>query len=150
MRLIARDLSTPTTGQRHKATKFNVYEGFGSPEGVQTGNMGDLFVNRNGGSSTTLYVKETGFATNTGWSAAGSGGASGWIDEEIFTSTEGQTEFTITQFTLTADMLIEVLINGVDQDEGGGFDWVRNVAMNKIVINTALGSNARVKVKQWS
>lgn len=41
--------------------------GTGSPEGVVTGNVGDVFHRTDGGSGTTLYVKESGTGTNTGW-----------------------------------------------------------------------------------
>lgn len=41
----------------------------GDPEGNVTGNVGDLCINTNGGAGTTLYVKETGNNTNTGWVA---------------------------------------------------------------------------------
>jgi len=43
--------------------------GSGSPEGVVTANPGSLFLNLAGGVNTTLYVKESGTATNTGWVA---------------------------------------------------------------------------------
>lgn len=45
------------------------YSGEGSPEGAQIGNPGDLYSNRLGGSNTSLYVKESGSGTNTGWTA---------------------------------------------------------------------------------
>ncbi len=41
--------------------------GTGSPNGAVVGSPGDLYTNISGGSSTTLYVKESGAATNTGW-----------------------------------------------------------------------------------
>lgn len=41
--------------------------GAGNPNGVITGNPGDLYLNTAGGASTTLYVKESGTGTNTGW-----------------------------------------------------------------------------------
>lgn len=47
---------------------FRISAGTGSPEGVVTGSPGDLYVNVSGGAGTTLYVKESGAATNTGWS----------------------------------------------------------------------------------
>lgn len=43
--------------------------GTGSPEGAVTGSPGDLFLRIDGGAGTTMYVKETGSATNTGWVA---------------------------------------------------------------------------------
>lgn len=43
--------------------------GNGTPEGAVVGSVGDLFSRKDGGASTTLYVKESGSATNTGWIA---------------------------------------------------------------------------------
>lgn len=43
--------------------------GSGSPESNVTGNVGDLYTRTDGGASTTLYVKESGAGTDTGWSA---------------------------------------------------------------------------------
>ncbi len=42
--------------------------GTGTPEGVITGVIGDLFLRTDGGASTTLYVKTSGTG-NTGWTA---------------------------------------------------------------------------------
>jgi hypothetical protein len=39
----------------------------GSPNGAVTGSPGDMYLNKNGGAGTTLYIKESGVATNTGW-----------------------------------------------------------------------------------
>lgn len=41
--------------------------GVGSPNSVVTGSPPDIYLNVNGGAATTLYVKESGSATNTGW-----------------------------------------------------------------------------------
>ena len=47
-----------------------------NPNGSIVGSPGDLFSDTAGGAGATLWVKETGVATNTGWVAAsGSGGA---------------------------------------------------------------------------
>lgn len=43
--------------------------GKGDPEGVIAAQVGTLYIDRDGGTSTVLYVKETGGATNTGWRA---------------------------------------------------------------------------------
>jgi hypothetical protein len=43
--------------------------GTGSPETVVFGNIGDLYSNMSGGAGVTLYVKESGTNTNTGWKA---------------------------------------------------------------------------------
>lgn len=45
-----------------------IRSGTGSPEAAVTGNPGDLYLNKSGGASTTLYVKESGTG-NTGWIA---------------------------------------------------------------------------------
>lgn len=39
----------------------------GDPNGNVAGNIGDLCINPGGGASTTLWVKESGNGTNTGW-----------------------------------------------------------------------------------
>ncbi len=46
-----------------------VLAGTGSPESAVVGSVGDLYVRRDGGAGTTLYVKESGNNTNTGWVA---------------------------------------------------------------------------------
>ena len=45
-----------------------VIKGSGSPEGVVTANIGALYSRTDGGSGTTLYVKESGTG-DTGWVA---------------------------------------------------------------------------------
>lgn len=46
---------------------INISAGTGSPNGVVTGNPGDLYLNLSGGASQTLWVKESGSATTAGW-----------------------------------------------------------------------------------
>jgi hypothetical protein len=41
--------------------------GVGDPNGVVVGSPGDMYLNQAGGANTTLYVKESGSGTNTGW-----------------------------------------------------------------------------------
>lgn len=43
--------------------------GAGSPNGVVTASPPALYLNRSGGPGLTLYVKESGVNTNTGWVA---------------------------------------------------------------------------------
>jgi len=45
-----------------------IYTGTGSPNGVVTASVGSLFLRKDGGAGTTLYVKESGTG-NTGWVA---------------------------------------------------------------------------------
>lgn len=44
-----------------------IYFNAGAPNGVVTANPGAICLNTSGGANTTLYVKESGTATNTGW-----------------------------------------------------------------------------------
>lgn len=51
------------------APSNGIYSGTGSPNGVVTASPGSMYLNRSGGANTTLYIKESGSATNTGWVA---------------------------------------------------------------------------------
>src|SRR5258708_5701143 len=44
-----------------------ISSGAGAPNGVVAGSPGDMYLNRSGGAGTTLWVKESGAGTNTGW-----------------------------------------------------------------------------------
>lgn len=46
-----------------------VLRGSGSPEGAVVAKVGRLYVRTDGGANTTLYVKESGDNTATGWIA---------------------------------------------------------------------------------
>lgn len=48
---------------------IEVRAGAGSPEGSVAAPVGSLYMNRSGGASTTLYVKESGAGSSTGWVA---------------------------------------------------------------------------------
>lgn len=43
--------------------------GTGSPAGACAAAQGSIFIRTDGGAGATLYVKETGGATNAGWTA---------------------------------------------------------------------------------
>jgi hypothetical protein len=62
---VAPGVSQVTIGQG--TLKINA--GSGVPNGVLVGSPGDLYVNQAGGAGQTLWVKESGAATNTGWTA---------------------------------------------------------------------------------
>lgn len=51
------------------ATRILAKHGSGSPNGAVTGSVGDLYTRSDGGAGSTLYVKESGAGTNTGWVA---------------------------------------------------------------------------------
>lgn len=44
-----------------------ILKGTGTPEGNDAGNVGDIFIRTDGASGTTMYWKETGAGTLTGW-----------------------------------------------------------------------------------
>jgi hypothetical protein len=52
-----------------KIGNATIRSGTGIPEGAVTGKVGDLFLRTDGGSGSTMYVKESGNGTNTGWAA---------------------------------------------------------------------------------
>lgn len=52
-----------------KVGNATIRSGTGTPEGVVTGNVADIFLRTDGGTGSTLYVKESGNGTNTGWMA---------------------------------------------------------------------------------
>jgi len=45
----------------------HITQGNGTPNGAVYGSVGALFLRLDGGAATTLYVKESGTNTNTGW-----------------------------------------------------------------------------------
>lgn len=54
---------------RLRALQELTLNGSGDPEGAVAAPVGTLFLRSDGGAVTTLYVKETGGAGNTGWAA---------------------------------------------------------------------------------
>lgn len=47
--------------------------GNGTPEGSVTGSVGDFYTDRGGAAGSTMYIKQSGNATNTGWFAVDPG-----------------------------------------------------------------------------
>ena len=58
---------TPPAGIVYLANGARVLDGYGAPTGAVDGNVGDLYLRLDGSTGTTLYVKESGHATDTGW-----------------------------------------------------------------------------------
>lgn len=50
-------------------TTTQIKSGVGTPEGSVVGVVGNLYLRSDGGANTTLYVKESGNVTDTGWAA---------------------------------------------------------------------------------
>ena len=61
------------TAQADRVSGKNIggrmFRGTGDPNSVIFGTVGDLYTRTDGGANTTLYVKESGANTNTGWAA---------------------------------------------------------------------------------
>ena len=61
------ELGSSTVTRVQIGAKASIYTGAGTPNGSQVGSPGDIYLNTSGGAATTLYVKESGANTNTGW-----------------------------------------------------------------------------------
>ena len=61
-------LSVDSTGIKLSAGAL-ILSGVGSPEGVVAAPLGSMYLNSSGGVGATLWVKESGLSTNTGWAA---------------------------------------------------------------------------------
>jgi hypothetical protein len=61
--------STPATSIFGLRTFLGIFAGSGSPQGVVAAPVGSLYTRTDGGASTTLYVKESGGSSDTGWVA---------------------------------------------------------------------------------
>ncbi len=51
-----------------QGTNAHIYSGFATPEAAVTAEVGSIYLRTDGGSATSLYVKESG-SGNTGWVA---------------------------------------------------------------------------------
>lgn len=116
-------------------TADNVKRGAGSPEGAVTGSVGDAYERTDGGSGTSLYVKESGTATNTGWVAHGRGSHSKY--DEVHATT--QVVNTVTQTDLYSKS-----IAGGDMPAGALF---RLVAWGDQLNNSGAGQTYTYRVK---
>ena len=59
----------PAVQRNFDALAAAILTGRGDPTGVVPARVGTLYVDLDGGAATTLYVKETGDITSTGWAA---------------------------------------------------------------------------------
>lgn len=55
----------------------------GNPNGVVVGSVGDIYSDKTGAPTTTLWIKESGTSTNTGWTAVTSGSGSGLTQPQV-------------------------------------------------------------------
>lgn len=80
------------------------FSGTGDPNGSVIGNVGDLFINKNGSLGTALWVKESGTG-NTGWNAVQAGGLTatwGLISGTLSSQTDLQTALNGKEPTISA------------------------------------------------
>lgn len=60
-------VAAPGVNKIALGTGQSLFFGSGNPNGVVAGNIGDQYTNSAGGAGTTLFVKESGAGTGTGW-----------------------------------------------------------------------------------
>ena len=69
---IAKDRVNDTWAQWFSALRDGVNiirQGVGNPNSAETGSPGDVYLNLSGGAGATLWIKESGVKTDTGWVA---------------------------------------------------------------------------------
>lgn len=92
--------------------------GTGSPESSVTANISSVYHRTDGGSATSLYVKESGTG-NTGWTAVGAGGGgSGTVTSASVTTANGVSASvanatTTPAFTFTLGAITPTSVNGI-------------------------------------
>ena len=104
----------------------SIYKGTGNPNGVQTGNVGDMAMDT---ANNKLYIKTSGTATNTGWSeVVGSGGVttlSGLTDTNISSpATNNILVFNGSKWANQAPGNLTTSTSGVTITGGSNLSWV--------------------------
>lgn len=90
----------------HESSGRKLVVGNGSPEGVVTASIGSQYWRRDGGAGTSLYVKESGTGTATGWVAYGFlTGSATWDIGSLGTLANGSTTLTVTG-AATGDLVV--------------------------------------------
>jgi hypothetical protein len=112
-----------TAGATNQGT---IYLGVVDPEGAVTGWVGDTFKRVNGGTSTTLYVKETGNGTNTGWVALG--GVSTYAPPEQWT----QQNVAASQTNVDLSALVSTSFNTIKMISAGSITGMATVLTGAI------------------
>ncbi len=132
-----RQLGTALSGSLTGTEDREQHQGSGSPEGVVTGNVGDLYRDL---TTPALYLKTSGTGSNAGWEAVSGGGSSGTEihDGDASVSTDAAPLVTITDaagtitldgsdITIAADPAGGVNISG-DQVQLAGTDGTVTVS----------------------
>lgn len=88
-------------------TGASLRTGTSTPEGAETGSVGDIFLQTDGTANATLFVKESGSATNTGWKAYAN-----------YSSVSGITGTTAAAFQLDNDSSGSSIRTGAGSPEG--------------------------------
>lgn len=104
--------------------------GTGTPEGVVTAGIGSVFRRTDGGTSTTIYIKESG-AGNTGWVAISASGGTGDV-----VGTPPSTTNAFSRYTDTTGLLIK---NSPVVCTDSGIVTITATASGPIVINNTSG-----------
>lgn len=133
--------------------------GNGSPEGVQTARRGSTYRRKDGGASTTFYVKESGDGLNTGWVAygpAGGGGAPSTADYLVKTADGGlSAERVVTDTTsITVDwatggqakFVREALTGDVTAAQNGNATTIANDVVSNAKMANMAASTIKARV----
>lgn len=114
--------------------------GTGTPEGAVTAVVGSQRLRTDGGTGTTLYIKETGVG-NTGWVAVSAGGATTWATPGTIGSTTrntgafttlsvtGQFSSTLATGTAPLSVLSTTKVPNLNSDLLDGGDWGAPIAI---------------------
>lgn len=62
-------VETPNCQQNWDYLSTRIYSGNGSPNGRIPGDVGSIYLRRDGGIGSTFYVKESGGSGTSGWTA---------------------------------------------------------------------------------
>jgi len=76
------------------------------------------------------------------------GGGSSYLETSISAS-DGQTVFT-SSHDITADNKVQVLIGGLDLEEGSSSDWTRNATNNTITTNYSIPLGTKVRIRVYT
>lgn len=139
------DLYLYTGGTRYRLRRE--FRGNGSPEGVVTASVGELYKREDGATGTSLYVKESGTG-NTGWSAMASGSQADQItsaDHDSTTTTIAQIDSLSKTVTAGATYQIRGVFSTIVTTGGQAWDLsgtatVTNLRVQLLCVHSTTGA----------
>lgn len=147
-KIILRDTSTLENAKRNKASRFDVFEGIGSPEGFVLGKKADIYIRLDGDEGETIYFKERYPDSVSGWAARGAGGGSGWQWEQNIAVTESASSFQLENDIDENDKII-VQRNGLELSFGEEDDYTFDYEQDLLVMNYIITEGSKLKIRKW-